>query len=215
MTARAALLALLLALPASASAEVPPVIIGVREAMRDARRALNADAARHAVADTGGVCEALPEVEDDDMPERAEVERHLAACSRTGRHSDPWAVLRLVQLEHELGAPSGLLSAAVCFETGYRPGARGDWLAGHARAHGWFQMHAPWERVCRLARGGRDSIEAATRCYWWRVTVRAEEAKACTSPLVVGEALAANVVRYRAWGCQARSRHNHEMEGWQ
>lgn len=195
-------------------AEPPPVILDVRRVVAGVRHTLagTAPAVRQAVPAEGLQC--TPPLTPPEDSIQAEAESHLSQCSRTSAQSDPWVVLRLVELEHDLGAPAGLLSSAVCWETGYRANSRGDWRHRHARAHGWYQMHEQWETVCRLSRGGRDDIDAASACYFWRVLVRAEEARECAEPLVVGEAIAANVVRYRVWGCAARSRHSQERDSW-
>lgn len=195
-------------------AEVPPVIVGVREAVRDARRVLEREVAP---ASTQVMCEGGPLLEvEDDIQERLEVERHLANCSRASGRSDPWMVLALVRLERELGAPTGLISAVACWETGYTHGARGDWRDGRARAHGVLQLHGWWRAWCGWKPGARDNVEAAARCYWSRVEHYLAQARVaeCNRPVVVAEAMAANGVKYAAWGCAARSRHVEEWEGW-
>lgn len=195
------------------ASEVPPVIV-VREAMRDARRVLDRKPVAPAHA-SGGECVALPEVDvEDDIPERVEVERHLAKCSRAGRRSDPWMVLSLVRLERDLGAPAGLLSSAVCWETGYTHGARGDWQDGRARAHGVTQMHGWWRAWCGWSRDMRDDVEAAARCYLSRVLHYLPDAERCDAPWTVAEAMAANGVKYGPWGCAARSKHADELTRW-
>jgi len=150
----------------------------------------------------------------DNIPERALVERHLEECSRAGRRADPWVVLRVVQLERELGVPEGLISAAVCWETGYTRGARGDWRQGEAQAHGVLQMWPWWVRWCGLAPGGRDNLDAAVRCYVARIEHYLPRVAGCARPWVVAEALAANGPYYATLGCRARSRHVDELEGW-
>lgn len=151
--------------------------------------------------------------EFDDIPERVEVERHLSQCSRASRRSDPWMVLELVRLERDLGAPAGLLSAVVCWETGYTHGARGDWQAGKARSWGPLGW---WRAWCGWKPGARDNVEAAARCYWARVEhyLAQERVAECGEPVVVAEAMAANGPRYLRWGCAARSRHVEEWRGW-
>lgn len=210
-----ALLFALLCAPSARASEVPPVIVGVREAMRDARRVLDRKPVAPAHA-SGGECVALPEAElEDDIPERVEVERHLAECSRASRRSDPWMVLSLVRLERDLGAPAGLLSSAVCWETGYTHGARGDWQDGRARAHGITQMHGWWRAWCGWSRDMRDDVEAAARCYLSRVLHYLPDAQRCDAPWTVAEAMAANGVKYGPWGCAARSKHAEELGRWE
>lgn len=153
---------------------------------------------------------------DDDIPERVEVERRLSQCSRASRRSDPWMVLELVRLERDLGAPAGLLSAVVCWETGYTHGARGDYKHGRARSWGPLQMMGWWRAWCGWKPGARDDVNAAARCYWARVEHYLAQARVaeCGEPMVVAEAMAANGVKYAAWGCAARSRHVEEWRGW-
>lgn len=208
-----ALLACVLAASPARAYEVPPVIVGVREAVRDARRVLEDKPAPAQVAPVVGECRALPEVEDVDVDQVA-ADRHLRSCSRAGRRSDPWMVLTLVRLERELGAPDGLLSAVACWETGYTQHARGDWRDGVARAHGPMQLHPVWYRACGLSAGARDDVEASARCYLSRVYAHAETWSHCDRPLVVGEAMAANSPKYTHWGCDARSMHALELERW-
>lgn len=209
-----ALLFVLLCAPSARASEVPPIIVGVREAMRDARRVLDRRPVAPAHASGGECVDPSAGELDDDIPERVEVERHLSQCSRAGRRSDPWMVLSLIRLERDLGAPAGLLSAAVCWETGYTHGARGDWQDGHARAHGVTQMHGWWRAWCGWSGDWRDDLEAAGRCYWARVEHYLPGVAHCNRPVVVAEALAANGVKYGPWGCAAKSKHAEELEGW-
>lgn len=212
------LLPLLLLASSAHASEVPPLIRDVREVVRDVRRVLDREAPRHAVRDTGGECRALPmdEPGDDVLPteaERVEVERHLASCSRASRRSDPWMVLALVRLERDMGVPPGLLSSAACWETGYTHGARGDWRDGHARSWGPLQMMGWWRAWCGWRPGARDDVEAAARCYLARVLHYLDDGL-CPGNWTRAEAMAANGVRYRAWGCRARSRHAEELGRW-
>lgn len=206
-----------LAWSSRASDEVPPVIGEVRRVVRDVRPILDGHAQSvpaDALPGESGMCVA-PLVPDaaDDIPERETVEHVLARCSRAGRGSDPWMVLQLVRLERDLGAPAGMLTSVACWETGFRgQAARGDWERGVALAHGPLQLHEQFVSVCGLTRTGRDSVEGAARCYWSRVLVHAEEAKACTNPLQVGEAMTA---RGGGWsGCEAMSDHARELARW-
>lgn len=209
-----ALLFALLCAPSARASEVPPVIVGVREAMRDARRVLNRGPVAPAHA-SGGECVALPEAElDDDIPERQVIERQVAACSRQpGRKADVWGLLALYRLEEQLGVPEearGILGAIYCVEAGAMAGEqRGDWRDGVARAHGPMQLHEPFVRLCGLTRGGRDDLEASARCYWSRVEARVG---ACGASYRVAEAMVANAPRYSSWGCAAESAHWRAME---
>jgi hypothetical protein len=123
-------------------------------------------------------------------------------------------VLDIIRIERDLGAPAGLLSSAACWETGYTHGARGDWQDGKARAVGPWQLHAWYSAWCGLSAGGRDDVQAAGRCYLARVEYHAAQAVQCASPWTVGEAMAANAVKYGPWGCAAKSLHAVELEGW-
>ena len=218
------------------AAEVPPVIIGVREALRDARRVLQGTAPRHAQADAGGECVALVELEPFEeveglptMVERVAVERQVVTCSRQpGRKADVWGLLALYRLEEQLGVPEearGILGAIYCVEAGAMAGERrGDWRDGVARAHGPMQLHSWAYRLCGLTDGARDDLEASARCYWSRVALRhAEMAQGngpCKPSWSVAEALVANAPRYAALGCAAKSahwramEHTVELEGW-
>lgn len=196
------------------ASEVPPVIVGVREAMREARKVLDRKPVAPAHA-SGGECVALPEVGlDDDIPERVEVERQVASCSRQpGRKADVWGLLALYRLEEQLGVPDearGILGAIYCVEAGAMAGERrGDWRDGVARAHGPFQLHGWAYQACGLTRGGRDDLEASARCYWSRVEARVGT---CGASYRVAEALVANAPRYSSWGCSAESAHWRAME---
>lgn len=153
---------------------------------------------------------------DPSWQERLTVERHLAACSRTSPDADPWAVLTILRVERDVGAPEGLLTSAACWETGFAPDARGDWLDGYPRAHGLLQLHAwflPW---CGYTPDARDDAEAAARCYWRRIEyyLGKPEVQACKRPLEVAEARAANGPKYLPWKCSARSAHGHELARW-
>lgn len=204
------------------ASEVPPVIVGVREAVRDAERALSEDRtlrdSRKVPSRVELVCEGGPLLTEDDveLADRLEVERHLAACSRASRRSDPWMVLRVIELERELGVRvPGLVSAAVCWETGYTHGARGDWRDGQARSWGPLQMMGWWRSWCGWRPGARDDVEAAVRCYVARMHHYVDGwAGDCDEPWIVAEAMAANGVRYERWGCRARSKHAVELGAW-
>jgi hypothetical protein len=202
----------------AARAEVPPIIIGVREAMRDARRVLEDTSAPSRASPVVGECRELPEAVDELLPTQAErelVERQVAACSRRpGRRADVWGLLALWRLEAQLGVPEearGLLGATYCVEAGAMRGERrGDWRDGVARAHGPLQLW-PWAyRACGLVDGARDDLEAAARCYWSRVEARVG---ACAGSWRVAEAMVANAPRYASWGCRAESAHWRAMEG--
>ena len=161
---------------------------------------------------------ALPEVVDDDIPERQVIERQVSACSRQpGRKADVWGLLALYRLEEQLGVPEearGILGAIYCVEAGAMAGERrGDWKDGVARAHGPMQLWPSIRHWCGLDVRGADDLEGAAHCYWSRVVDRREvRALDCAESWRVGEALAANGPRYLAWGCSARSDHWRAME---
>lgn len=200
---------------AHARAEAPPLVTAVRRLVPRLPHVEQPEAPRHA-SEAPGVCEALPDLEDgDEIPERREVERVLRSCSRAGRHSDPFAVLAMVRVEVDMGAPVDLLTSAACWETGFQGSARrGDWLDGVARAHGPLQLHGVFLATCRLTDGARDSAEAAARCYLSRVFERLPDARLCPHPWTVAEALVANRPKYLPWGCAAKSLHAAERERW-
>lgn len=215
--------AVLLYVEIARAREVPPVIIGVREAMRDARRALEREAPAHAVGDAGGECRELVDLGEGDelLPtelEREVIARQVATCERRpGRRADVWGLLILLRLEAQLGVPDesrGILAAVWCVEGALLSRElRGDVRGGVARAHGPFQLW-PWHREwCGLAEGGADDLEAAARCYWARVVDRREaRALECDDSWRVGEALAANGPAYLSMGCAAESSHWRAME---
>lgn len=205
----------LLAVEARASEVPPPLIADMRRVVVDVRRALEGRSVpKDAARGDGAMCgPALVEDAADDIPERETVERMLAKCSRASRRSDPWAVLSLLRLERDMGAPPGLLSAAACWETGYQSGGHGDWLDGVARAKGMLQMHGWWVRYCGWSRDMRDDVEASARCYLRRVLHYLGDG-VCPGNVTRAEAMAANGVRYAAWKCAAVSEHGRELARW-
>lgn len=219
-----ALWALLVVVEATRASDVPPLSEDVRRVMRDTTRVLTGvDGDKNVAHPTfrldeprdaqGGECWAPVIDDEDDIPERQLVERHLDQCSRAGKRADPWLVLRVVQLERELGVPEGLISAAVCWETGYTRRARGDVRDGHARAHGSLQLWPWWLRWGGLVEDARDDIDAAVRVYVARVYHYLDDGR-CPGNWLRAEAMAANGPRYKRWGCHARSRHADEWARW-
>lgn len=158
--------------------------------------------------------------------ERRVVEKALDKCSRGRAGTDPFLVLTLSRLEAQLGVPRrlrGILLAVWCVEGGLRLAhadgtpLRGDFVRGVPLAHGPFQLHA-WAEgaACSLTRGGRDDLLASARCWWTRMVVRHDEARAegCDEPWRVAEARVSNRNGYLRLGCRAESSHWREWVSW-
>lgn len=217
----------------------PPPIIDVRGLRPTTKPPTALEPIPHAFPGDGPMCQApLPEEapapslltslleEPATEAERAIVMR-AEQCFHGSAGFDPFLVLALTRYEVDLGVPAefrGALAAAWCYESALRTQGRdggplrGDWHNGVARAFGPYQLW-PWQRAwCGFRDGDADSLLTAAGCYWARVVDRREVRAlkwGCEHSWRVGEALAANGVRYLPWGCSAKSGHWAEWERWQ
>ncbi len=153
------------------------------------------------------------------------VDRALTACESlrgpVRRVADPFQVLALLRLEHDLGIPEearGIIVAAWCVETSMkaRPGKGkqflGDFRDGVALASGSFQLHENvWAVTCNGTRNAPHDLLWAASCWWSQVLKAADKARrvsGCAEDdiLRVAEAAASNVRRY-GWRCNSKSSH--------
>ena len=157
--------------------------------------------------------------------ERRMIEIQLEHCKRDVRGvADPFLMLAVLRFEEEIGVPDearGILNAVWCIEAAMKledkdgGPIRGDWHGGHANAHGPAQLWSWHRNWCGLAEGGADDLYASLGCYWQRAEDRREKrAMGCIDTWRVGEALAANGIKYKPHGCKAQSSHWKEMKKW-
>jgi hypothetical protein len=155
--------------------------------------------------------------------ERVVVERAISKCERDVRAvADPWKVLALHRLEKELGVPKeveSLLIATWCWEGAMRSDKpiRGDFNGGRAHSFGPFQMQAWFWDWCNLPTAPvvYDDLTVAATCYWSRVRDVAERMDCpAKDRWPAAEAMAANGMKYKHYGCKARSKHWKELESW-
>lgn len=158
------------------------------------------------------------------------VDRALTACEGLRGPvrlvADPFQVLALARLEHDLGVPEsarGILVAAWCVETAMkaRPGRGkqflGDFRDGVALASGSFQLHENvWAKTCNGTRQAPHDLLWAASCWWSQVLKTAEKAQRVSGcdeedMLRVAEAAASNVRRY-GWRCDSKSGHWQMLE---
>lgn len=155
--------------------------------------------------------------------ERIVVERAISKCERDVQTvADPWKVLALHRLEKDLGVPKeveSLLIATWCWEGAMRSDKpiRGDFHGGMAHSFGPFQMQAWFWGWCNLPTAPivYDDLTIAATCYWSRVQEVASRMD-CPAKDVwpAAEAMAANGMKYKHYGCKARSKHWKELEAW-
>jgi hypothetical protein len=162
--------------------------------------------------------------------ERRFVDRALTACESLRGPvrlvADPFQVLALVRLEHDLGIPEsarGILVGAWCVETSMkaRPSQGkhflGDWHEGVALASGSFQLHETgWGKTCRGTEAAPHDLLWAASCWWYQVLKAEKKARrvsGCSDKamLRVAEAAASNVRRY-GFDCRSKSGHWQVME---
>lgn len=152
------------------------------------------------------------------LAERMRLEVQATSCTRLKgaknpwKYADPYLLLGLMRLEEELNVPveaRGILAAAWCWEAGFRSSPRaGD----EGMSFGPYQQQAWFWSWC----GGKgytyDIVDAST-CYWSRVDYYLQDGK-CPGSITRAEAMAANGVKYKNYGCSAKSLHWKELERW-
>lgn len=159
--------------------------------------------------------------------EEKKIEYAITACAAlrgpVEKVANPFTLLALFRFEEDLGAPSGLLVAAMCVESAMKPKGRyagrhlGDWKDGVARASGPLQLHENvWGTTCGGNANSPHDLLWAAGCYWTevgRVGRKAEKMAKCKPEqmLRVSEAAAANIRRY-GWRCDSKSAHWGMME---
>lgn len=146
--------------------------------------------------------------------ESREVVHQIKSCSRSvTKVADPFAVLAMLRLERDLGAPAGFLASAWCWESAMRPVplARGDGGA----SHGFFQMKQWFWDACGLPMTDRvtTDLTMAATCYWGMADHFLQDGR-CPGNVIRAEAMAANGDGYQHWGCKAESRHHKELLRW-
>jgi len=159
-------------------------------------------------------------VEPATLDERTAIYHQVNSCHRMKGAKDPWKyanpylLLALYRLEPELGIPEanrGILAASWCWEAGFRDKPRaGD----EGRSYGPYQQQAWFWDWCGASAPTYDIVEASA-CFWSRAEYYLADGKCPPGSYSRAEAMSANGVKYKNYGCKAESLHWKEWERWQ